>query len=82
MQKQKMIQIPETLFFFLIKKHLLGVDTPELETAIIDGLNQKLQAMNARSLYMTYKTGETEQKRETARIQYLRLRGIPESFIR
>ena len=74
----KNIQIPEQLFFALLKYHLLEIDEvlPELKK----GLEDKLEAMVRRDLYTKYKTASTEEEREKARQEYLDKVGVHRDF--
>ena len=47
---------------------------------IVQGLEQKLEAMLRRDLYAKYKTALTGEEREIARREYLDWRGVSESF--
>lgn len=76
----KNVQIPEELFLKLCKCHLLEDTSPENIRAIQTGLQEKLDALIRHSQYTTYKTGETEQERQTARKRYLDAVGMSESF--
>ena len=72
----KNVQISQELFVALLHCHLSGRD--EYEEAIVQGLEQKLDAMLRHELYAQYKT--TEEQRVQARQEYLDRRGVPESF--
>lgn len=80
----KNIQIPEELFFDLLKYFILTSDdeiiSEEMHERIRIGLLKKLQAMADRELYTTYKTAPTEEEREKARQKYLDSKGIPQNF--
>lgn len=74
----KNVQILQELFFALMKYFLIGQE--ELLTEIQKGLEQKLDSLVMRELYMKYKTAPTEEEREKARREYLDKRGVPDSF--
>jgi len=74
----KNIQIPEQLFFALLKYHLLEID--EVLPEIKKGLEDKLEAMVRRDLYTKYKTASTEEEREKARQEYLDKVGVHRDF--
>lgn len=74
----KNIQIPEELFFELVRFHLL--DQAEPEPQIKAGLMAKLDAMASREIYSKYLSAETPEEREKARQEYLNKRGISASF--
>lgn len=63
-QKQKNVQIPEELFGRLCMYHLLDRTEPENEELIKAGLEQKLQAMNRRSEYMSHFCLQKKQSRD------------------
>ena len=74
----KQIQIPEQLFFALLKYHLVEID--EVLPEIKKGLEDKLEAMVRRDLYTKYKTSPTEEEREKARQEYLDKVGVHRDF--
>lgn len=74
----KNVQIPQELFFALMKYFLIGQE--ELLPEIQKGLEQKLDSLVMRELYTKYKTAPTEEEREKARREYLDKRGVPDSF--
>ena len=74
----KNIQIPEQLFFALLKYHLLEID--EVLPEIKKGLEDKLEAMVRRDLFTKYKTASTEEEREKARQEYLDKVGVHRNF--
>ncbi len=79
----KNIQIPEELFFNIIRYITAETNeemSKELRNMVIDGLTEKLQKIIDRELYTTYKTAPTEEEREKARQKYLDSKGIPENF--
>lgn len=72
------IQIPEALFFDLVRFHLFEIqDNAETIKSALEG---KLDALVARQHYTTYKTAPTAEERERARQKYLDAKGIQESF--
>ena len=74
----KNVQIPEQLFFTLLKYHLLDMD--EVLPEIKKGLEEKMEAMLKRELYTKYKTAPTEEEREKARQEYLKRVGMHRDF--
>ena len=78
------IQIPETLFYDILRYYLIssnGGDVPkDLDKTVFEGLSDKVQKIIDRELYTKYKTAPTEEEREKARKKYLDSKGIPESF--
>ena len=74
----KSLQNPYHLFLDLAMHHLRGDD--DLEEAIRQGLEQKLDAILNRQLYSLYKTAPNEEEREQARQEYLDRRGVPQSY--
>lgn len=74
----KKVQISEELFLNLVKYHLLGVE--EVLPEIQKGLDEKLEAIEKRSLYTKYKTAETKEEQEKARKEYLKKTSIHEDF--
>ena len=74
----KNIQIPESLFYDLVKYHLL--DNADVLPQIRRGLEEKAEAMVKRDLYTKYKTAETEEEKEHARQVYLEKVGMHRDF--
>ncbi len=74
----KQVQIPEDIFKKLIMFHILG-NTEDQET-ISQYLEEKLERLVQHDLYAAYKTAQSEEEREKARIQYLDHRGISDAF--
>ena len=74
----KQIQIPEQLFFSLVKYHLVDMESelPEIKKGLMD----KMDAMVMRELYSKYKTAPNEEEKQKARKEYLDKRGVPDSF--
>ena len=64
----KNVQISKELFLALLHYHLDGED--EYADEIVQGLEQKLEAMLRRDLYAKYKTALTGEEREIARLYY------------
>lgn len=73
--KEKQIQISETLFNQLIQFHILG--QTDLQSDIVKGLENKVSAINRRTLYTLYKNNGDDQ----ARLDYLKVSGVPEIYI-
>lgn len=78
MEKKTQVQISRDLLMALFQYHLIGNKDylPEIEKA----LNEKLDSMVKRQLYTAYKTAATEEEREKARLEYLDMKGVTESF--
>ena len=84
--REKMIQIPQSLFVEITKLILSrhNLDPDELEKQLQDierGVMQKFDRMTKHDLYSVYKTEADPVKREQARRDYLRKAGIPEDYI-
>lgn len=74
----KNVQISYDLFLMLVKYHL-GGDDLWLDDIEIE-LNKKVEAVIARNTYTRYKTAETKEEQEKARIEYLDLKGYHKDF--
>ena len=74
----KNVQITESLFRLLVRYHLM--DIYEDEKTIKNELSIKLDAIAKRQIYSQYKTAQTEEERETARLEYLEKIGVPAEF--
>lgn len=74
------VQIPQELFLQLCKYHLIGLDDQEIQEAICRGLNEKLDQMARRQTYTAYKTADTPEEREKARLEYLDKIGLSKDF--
>ncbi len=74
----KNIQIPEELFFAMIR--YFWIEQEEYYEQIKKGLEQKIDSLAMRELYTKYKTAPTEEEREKARQEYLDKKGVPSSF--
>ena len=62
----------------LVKFHLGGDD---IWSEDIDAeLNRKIEAIIARNMYTKYKTADTKEDQEKARIEYLDLKGYHKDF--
>jgi hypothetical protein len=75
-------QIPNTLWFDLLRYHLIGEGEYDEATAerIRNGICDVIEAQTRHALYTKYKTSPTEKEREKARQEYLDRAGIPSSF--
>lgn len=80
----KQIQIPEELFYNLIRYVMITDEEQEvpeeLRKSIIDGLTEKMEKIVNREIFSKYKTAPTTEEREQARKKYLDSKGIPEEF--
>ncbi|MCR4930523.1 MAG: complexin-2 [Lachnospiraceae bacterium] len=74
----KKVQIPEKLFFSLLRYFIL--EQEDERKYIASGLEDKLQSMVKHDLYSKYKTAPTAEEREKARKEYLDEVGVPQSF--
>lgn len=74
----KNIQIPEELFFAMIR--YFWIEQEEYYEQIKKGLEQKIDSLAMRELYTKYKTAPIEEEREKARQEYLDKKGVPSSF--
>lgn len=84
MNKEKQIQIPESLFCQLCKYFLLEETDTQLKTQlkknIEKGLENKLEAITRHNLYTQYKIAPTQEEQEQARKEYINSVGIPTDF--
>lgn len=80
MTKEKSIQIPEKLFFELLRYFVMDSDDQTLRDSIKQGLINKIERSIDHDLYTKYKTAPTAEQRDAARQEYLERRGIPASF--
>ena len=76
----KNIQISEQLFTELVKYFLLDVQNDENTKRICKGLSDKMDTIIKRDLYTKYKTAATPEEQEKARLEYLDMIGMSESF--
>lgn len=76
----KMVQIPQELFFELVRYFCLEDTSEERYKAILGGLEGKIDNMVKHELYTASKTAKTAEERETARRQYLDKIGMRDSF--
>ena len=82
----KQVQIPQELlvklirYFFCDELELDDDDVCELYHDIKKGIDKKLDAVSKRSYYTQYKTAETPEEREKARLKYLDAVGMHEEF--
>lgn len=72
------VQIPWDLWMKLLQYHFC--DAVDVQDDIVQGLSDKLDALARRELYTTYKTAETPQERNKARMAYLTEIGVPEAW--
>ena len=75
---ERKIQIPEKVFYELVKFHLLGETDAEEE--IKTHLKKKLDALAEHQLYTRSKKAASQNEREQARKEYLERRGISATF--
>lgn len=83
-EKEKKVQIPlKTLLTALIVTDDLingrDIDMEQVKE-LHKVINQKLDAMEKRNLYTTYKTSQNEEEKEKARLEYLEKAGINKDF--
>lgn len=76
----KKIQISEELFINLVKLHICKLDNSEIQELIETELSSKLDAIINRELYTKYKTAQTQEERDKARIEYLERKGISTDY--
>lgn len=79
MKREKSVQIPESLFFDLVKYFFIDSD-PAREESIKKSLQAKVDAIIKHNTYSRYKTSPTPEQQEKARREYLELAEIPEHF--
>ena len=75
---ERKVQIPEKVFYELVKFHLLGKTDAEEE--IKTQLLKKLDALAEHQLYTRSKKAASQNEREQARKEYLERRGISVAF--
>ena len=75
---ERKVQIPEKVFYELVKFHLLGETDAEEE--IKTHLMKKLDALAEHQLYSRSKKAASQNEREQARKEYLERRGISAAF--
>lgn len=75
---ERKVQIPEKVFYELVKFHLLGETDAEEE--IKTHLMKKLDALAEHRLYTRSKKAASQNEREQARKEYLERRGISAAF--
>jgi hypothetical protein len=75
---ERKVQIPEKVFYELVKFHLLGETDAEEE--IKTHLLKKLDALAEHQLYTRSKNAASQNEREQARKEYLERRGISAAF--
>lgn len=79
--RPKRIQIEQSFFYDLISYAYLHGDPDDPVFNRIDkAFHRKLDAIERHNAYTSYKTGPTEEAREHARQEYLKLAGILESY--
>lgn len=76
----KNVQIPQHLFYDLIRYFVLDSDDPDLYRRIRSQVEDKVEKIVARQLFTDYKTATTAAEREKARQDYLDYVGISEAF--
>lgn len=74
----KNVQVPYELFVALLRYHLMS--DSDYADEICKGLEQKLDSMVCRELYVKYKAAPTTEGRENVRKEYLDRKGVPDSF--
>ena len=77
-QNEKQIKIPMSLFFKLVCYFLF--DETENHKEIKKALEEKTDALIKHELYTQYKTADTEEAKQKARIEYLDKVGMRDSF--
>ena len=75
---ERKVQIPEKVFYELVKFHLLGETDADEE--IKTHLMKKLDALAEHQLYTRSKKAASQNEREQARKEYLERRGISAAF--
>lgn len=76
----KQVQIDENLFINLYKIIVLNIQDENLYNTSKKQLEIKFNKIMNRNLYSKYKTAETEEERNNARIEYLNNVGITKDF--
>jgi actin-related protein len=76
----KNVQISQETFINLIKYFCLDNTSVELQKAITEDLEAKLDKLIQHETYTQYKTSSNAEEREKARQQYLEQKGIHKDF--
>ena len=76
----KNVQIPQELFFDLVRYFMLGDTSEERFKAVLTALEDKVDKIAKHETYTLSKTAETEAEREKARQQYLDMVGMNQNF--
>ena len=81
MDREKQIQIPETLFRQMAI-YILDEESrsDEMKKEIVKGIRDKVDRQKDHELYTKYKRAPTEEEREKARQEYLDRRTISPKF--
>lgn len=74
----KNVQISYELFLMLVKYHLGGEDICSQDIEV--ELNRKIEAIIAHNTYTKYKTADTKEEQDKARIEYLDLKSYHKDF--
>lgn len=78
----KNMQIPESMFVDVVRlisaldDYELDESTDSIKKRLEIAINTKIEAMERRNTYTTYKTADTDAEREAARQKYLELAGV------
>lgn len=76
----KNIQIPQSLFYDLIRYFVFNNEDPDVYKRICDEINKKVDKIVAHNLFTAYKTATSPVERENARKEYLDHIGILDAF--
>ncbi len=74
----KNVQISEELFVLLVRFHLFN--NACIANEIVKGLENKVEAITCRDLYTKYKTAQSIEEKEKARIAYIESKGYSKDF--
>lgn len=80
MGKCKNVQIPLELLYDLFRVHLFNQADKDTLERVQRALEGKLDAMLKHELYTASKTADTVEKREQARLEYLKKIGMHHDF--
>ena len=76
----KNVQIPQELFFDLVRYFILDDTSEERSKAVLTALEKKVDKIAKHETYTLSKTATTESEREKARQQYLDMIGMNKDF--
>lgn len=78
--KEKNVQIPESLFYDLVKLTFMEQPPTEIRQACIAGMEAKVTKMAENELFHQSKVAHTRAEREAALNKWFDSKGIPEKY--